>query len=126
MSEKTTILYVDDEMMNLMLFKRLFKDHFHILTAESGRMGLEVLASEKDIKAVVSDMKMPGMSGLEFASRAKNDFPDVVFFILTGFDRSPEIVEALNSKLISKYFGKPLNPTEIIGSIHEALNIDRQ
>jgi len=122
MSEKITVLYVDDEMINLMLFKRLFKDHFYILTAESGNKGLEVLASEKEIKAVVSDMKMPNMSGLEFAVKAKNQFPDVVFFILTGFDCTPEMIEALNSKLISEYFGKPLNSAKIIGSIQEALN----
>ena len=125
MSEKATILYVDDESMNLMLFKRLFKDHFTILSAESGNEGLEVLASEKEVKAVVSDMKMPGMSGLEFAIKAKNQFPDVVFFILTGFDRTSEMVEALNSKLIAGYFGKPLNPTEIIGSIQEAINFNQ-
>lgn len=121
MSEKYTILYVDDEMMNLLLFKRLFKDHFIIHTAESGKAGIEILSSQREIKAVLSDMKMPGMSGIEFVTIAKKEFPNTHFFILTGFEFTPEIADAMKNQIISNYFSKPLNINEIVTSINDSL-----
>ena len=66
-------------------------------------------------------MKMPGMNGIEFIRTAKHDFPDTSFFILTGYDITDEILEALNGKLISKYFRKPFNLEEIEAAIQEAI-----
>jgi len=121
MNDKTKILYVDDESMNLLLFKRLFKDHYQIFTANSGNAGIEVLLSETGIRAVICDMKMPGMDGIEFATTAKKMFPETQFFILTGFDFLPEISKAMNSNTIVKYFSKPLNINDITTSIDAAL-----
>ena len=70
-------------------------------------------------KVVISDMKMPGMNGLEFIKLAKKDFPNISFYILTGFDVTEEISQALNEKLILKYFRKPFNVREIEASIFE-------
>jgi two-component system, response regulator, stage 0 sporulation protein F len=121
MSEKPTLLYVDDEMMNLILFKRLFKDHFTILTSDSGKAGIEVLSAQPEVKAVITDMKMPGMSGIEFVTIAKKQFPNTQFFILTGFECIPEISDAMESGTISKYFSKPLNINDIVTSINNSL-----
>ena len=121
MSMPITILYVDDEPLNLMLFKANFKNKFNILTAESGLQGLEQLKSNPETVVVISDMKMPGMNGIEFIRIAKMDFPNVSFFILTGFDITDEISEALNENLIHKYFRKPFNLKEIEDAINEAI-----
>ena len=121
MDEKITILYVDDEPLNLKLFEINLKKKFNILTAESGAEGLEQLKTNPQIAVVISDMKMPGMNGVEFIRLAKKDFPHIRFFILTGFDITEEIADALNERLIDKYFRKPFNMKEIEDSILEFL-----
>jgi response regulator RpfG family c-di-GMP phosphodiesterase len=122
MSNKIAVLYVDDEPINLKLFELNFKNTFSVTTALSGFEGLEILKSNPDISVVVSDMRMPKMDGLEFISKAKVDFPHIVFFILTGFEITDEISQALNSNLINKYFRKPFNFREIESSIVDATN----
>ncbi|HAF30028.1 MAG TPA: response regulator [Bacteroidales bacterium] len=119
MKEKVTLLYVDDEPLNLTLFKHNFKNKFNVLIAESGEDGLKQIKTNPEIDAVISDMKMPGMNGVDFIKQAKKDFPHISYFILTGFDINEEIAEALNEKLILKYFRKPFNIKEIETSIFE-------
>ncbi len=122
MSEQTTILYVDDEDVNLTLFKIVFKKKFNVITALSGEEGLEKLKSNPNVSVVISDMKMPGMNGIEFIKIAKKDFPEISFFILTGFDITEEIADALNERLIHKYFRKPFDMKEIESAIFEILS----
>ena len=121
MDEKITILYVDDESVNLKLFEINFKKKFNVLTAESGAEGLEQLKVNPHTIVVISDMKMPGMNGIDFIRLAKKDFPNIFYFILTGFDITEEIADALNERLIHKYFRKPFNMKEIEDSILEFL-----
>jgi len=119
--KKVTILYVDDELLNLSLFQYNLKNKFDVLTAESGAEGLELLKVNPQILVVISDMKMPGMSGIEFIKLAKKDFPYIQYFILTGYDITEEIAEALKEQLIHNYFSKPFNMKEIEASIREIL-----
>ncbi len=121
MKNKITLLYVDDEILNLTLFKLNFKKEYTIFTAESGEEGLNILKENNEISAVISDMKMPGMNGVEFIRTAKNMFPKISYFILTGFDITEEIADALNENVIEKYFRKPFNKREIISSLQEVL-----
>jgi two-component system response regulator (stage 0 sporulation protein F) len=122
MNNKITVLYVDDESINCMLFEMNFKRKYNILTASSGFDGLEKLIANPTTTVVISDMKMPGMNGIEFIRKAKKDFPDIVFYILTGFDYTDEIADILSEHLIEKYFCKPFNMIEIETAIKEAVN----
>jgi two-component system response regulator (stage 0 sporulation protein F) len=121
MNDMITILYVDDEPINLRLFSLSFKRKFNVLTADSGDHGLEMLKEQPFTKAVISDMKMPGMNGIEFIRLVKKDFPGISCFILTGYDINDEISEALREGLIHKYFRKPFNVMEIETAIREAI-----
>jgi two-component system, response regulator, stage 0 sporulation protein F len=121
MDEKTTLLYVDDEELNLKLFEINFRKKFNVLTADCGEDGLDLLKLNPQTLIVISDMKMPGMNGIEFIKLAKKDFPHIRFFILTGFDITEEIADALNERLIHKYFRKPFDMKEIEESIMEFL-----
>jgi two-component system, response regulator, stage 0 sporulation protein F len=121
MNEKITLLYVDDEPINLRLFTINFQNKFKVITTESGSDGLAKLNLHPEIAVVISDMKMPGMNGIEFVKAAKKDFPNVSYFILTGFDITEELAEALKEGLINKYFRKPFNMKEVEASIGEAL-----
>lgn len=119
MQKLIKVLYVDDEPINLLLFENLFRKKFVVKQAKSGFEGLEVLADNPDIKVVVSDMNMPGMSGLEFIQKAKTDYPCIRFFVLTGYEITNEITRAMDTGLISRYFRKPFNTKEIETSIRE-------
>ncbi len=121
MNNKITILYIDDEPINLQVFQYTFEDKYYVITAESGYEGINILKSNQEIQIVISDMKMPGMNGVEFIKLAKQEFPFIKFYILTGFDITEEIADALNNKLILKYFRKPFNVKDLQTAIEEVI-----
>jgi two-component system response regulator (stage 0 sporulation protein F) len=123
MENKNTILYIDDEIINLYVFDECFNEKFNVITAESGFKGIEILRSNPEIKVIISDMKMPGMNGIEFISKAKNEFPHIICFLLTGYDITQDIANAINDKLILRYFNKPFNMEEIEHSIEISLTV---
>lgn len=122
MDNQMSVLYVDDEPINLMLFERVFSKKYTIRTANSAFKGLDILREKPDIKVVISDMRMPEMDGLEFIQKAMLQYPNVVFFILTGFEITDEIKSALDSKLINRYFQKPFRMDEIDLAISHAMD----
>ncbi|MFO7368948.1 MAG: response regulator [Bacteroidales bacterium] len=122
MSNKPVLLYVDDEPLNLKLFAINFRNKFEVITSESPYEGIDILKSNSKIGVVISDMKMPGMNGVEFIRQARKEFPNLVYFILTGFDITDEISSALSEGVISKYFRKPFNIKEVEASIKHTLN----
>lgn len=121
MNDKIKVLYVDDEEMNLQLFKLNFNKKYEVITAESGISALNLLEEHLDTEIVISDMKMPIMTGLEFIQKAKSKYPNIKFYILTGYDITDEIREALDTKLVLKYFRKPFDFKEIDNAIRTAL-----
>ncbi len=121
MERIATLLYVDDEIINLKIFEINFKGRFEVITALSGYAGLEKLHENSDISIVISDMKMPGMNGIEFIRKAKELYPNVIFYILTGYDITEEIRTALHNKVIHRYFKKPFNVLEIEANIRQAI-----
>lgn len=122
MNKNITILYVDDEPFNLMLFEAGFKKNYNIVTARSGIEGLQILSENRDISVVISDMRMPEMTGIEFIRQAKLHYPNIVYFILTGFEINEEIARALDEKLILQYFRKPFDVNEIEKTIQEVFH----
>ena len=120
-SSKKKILYVDDEPINLKIFEINFKDNYAVYTAEDGITGLSILTENPDILIIISDMKMPRMTGIEFIEKAKAKFPDKKFYILTGFDITDEIKAALECGLILKYFSKPLDIHEMDAVMQEVI-----
>jgi response regulator RpfG family c-di-GMP phosphodiesterase len=117
-----TILYVDDEPVNLAVFDINFNKKYTVITASSGKEGLSILRSNNSINIVISDMRMPEMDGLEFIRTAKKEFSNIIYFILTGFDITKEISEALTTKLIQRYFRKPFVSSEIEHAINTAID----
>ncbi len=119
---KVTILYVDDEPINLYLFQRVItRYNYNVITALSGDQGLQLLEQHKNIPIIVSDMRMPGMDGIEFIRLAKQRHPNALFFILTGFDLTPDIENAMKEQLIVKYMQKPFDQNEVDNAIKQAL-----
>jgi len=100
-----------------MLLKLNFRNKFDVITANNATEGLALLASEKNISIVISDMRMPNISGIEFIKKAKDKYSEIKYFILTGLEVTSEIDEALKTGLITDYFKKPFRPDEIENSI---------
>lgn len=119
---KPKILYVDDEFINLEMLKLTFTNDFDIITAASGSEGLEILEDQPEINVIISDLKMPGMDGLEFVKIIKNRTPQKVCLLLTGFLESDIMLEGFNKELIFRYMMKPWDREELKNTLLEALS----
>ena len=119
MSPRMKIIYVDDESINVQLFQLIFKARYEVVTGSSGAEALDLLEKHPDTQVVISDMKMPGMSGLGFIRAAREKFPKKQYYLLTGFEIGPEIQAAIESGLILNCFQKPFNLKEIEDCINK-------
>ncbi|HUV51098.1 MAG TPA: response regulator [Anaerolineae bacterium] len=116
-----TILCVDDEENILNSIRRLLrKENYNLLTALSGEEALRIL-EENDVQLVLSDQKMPQMSGMEFLSQVKKKYPDVIRIILTGYTGVDSITELINKGDLYKFFLKPWNDQNLKLEITRAL-----
>lgn len=106
MKHKYTILYVDDEISNLKTFNYLLRREYNIITASSGDEGLNILAKQH-VDLIVSDQRMPGMSGVEFLEQVAKKYPDPNRILLTGFSDFDAMRSAINKGKIFQYVQKP-------------------
>ena len=121
MSNLKKVLYVDDEVMNLFLFENLLANNFDIETTKSPEKGLEIVKENPGFDVVISDMKMPGMNGLEFIKQAKEFYNKCPYLILSGYHKIPEIEDALEEGLICNFLQKPFEVEEISATIHREI-----
>lgn len=118
------ILFVDDETQILRAITRLFIDtEYEVLTAESGADALEILESEK-VDVIVSDMKMPKMTGYELLSQVKKRFPNIVRIILSGFSDERIVFDALQKNIAKLYILKPWENSVLINTIERVFQIE--
>lgn len=118
---KPTILVVDDEPDNLDLLYRTFHRDYQVLRAEGGPTALQILASQSDVAVIISDQRMPQMSGTEFLSLTAAQYPDIIRIILTGYTDVEDLVEAINSGKVFKYVTKPWDADELKAIVKQAL-----
>lgn len=110
---KAKILYVDDEEINLSHFRMFFEEEFEVLTATSGAEALELFASQPDLAVIITDQRMPGMSGVTLLSTIYAINPDPVRIILTAYADFHDISEAINQGHIFQYLQKPWQVNEL-------------
>jgi len=101
------VLFVDDEPMASITFKHLFKDDFTIYTASNGKDALEVLERHPEIALVVTDQRMPVMSGLELLMHVAEKYPKMINVLVTAYTDLALVIEAINKGNIFRYIGKP-------------------
>lgn len=119
---KKTILFVDDEEINLFVLAKRFEADYNVLTANNAEDAMRLIEGEKGtLDALISDLKMPDMSGLEIIHKMQPCLEDVPCFLLTGYDHNAEIESALDNKIIEKLFKKPFNYNEISSTLKEYL-----
>lgn len=115
-----TLLLVDDEENILSSLKRLLRrDGYRILTANSGQAGLDILAGET-VDVIVSDQRMPHMTGVEFLRHAKERWPDTIRMVLSGYTDLQSITDAINEGSIYKFLTKPWDDEHLRANIEEA------
>ena len=115
-----TLLLVDDEENILASLKRLLRrDGYTIITACGAAEGLRRL-SETEVDVIVSDQRMPGMTGVEFLRRAKELYPDSIRMVLSGYTELQSIIDAVNEGAIYKFLTKPWDDERLRGHVAEA------
>ncbi|MGD1713260.1 response regulator [Dapis sp. BLCC M172] len=119
---KPKILVVDDEPDNLDLLYRTFFRDYKVLRAESGPEALEILEKSGVVAVIISDQRMPKMSGTEFLSLTADKYPDTIRIILTGYTDVEDLVEAINSGKVFKYLTKPWNAEELKALVKQGVD----
>ena len=121
-NSKPKILVVDDEPDNLDLLYRTFYRDYKVLRANSGPAALDLLAQEGEVAVIISDQRMPMMSGTEFLSLTATQYPDIIRIILTGYTDVEDLVEAINAGKVFKYVTKPWEAEELKVVVRQALD----
>jgi len=112
MNDSIQILYVDDEVDNLTSFSAILRRHYQVTTAQSGEEALELL-KKQPFQLVVSDQRMPKMTGVELFEKIKALYPDSIRIILTGYSEVKSIIDAINKGQVYYYITKPWNVAEL-------------
>lgn len=119
---KPKLLVIDDEPDNLDLLFRTFYREYQVLRANSGLEALELLDHEGEVAVIISDQRMPIMSGTEFLSQMVVKYPDTMRIILTGYTDVEDLVEAINTCKVFKYVTKPWNEEELRNVVSQAID----
>ena len=114
------LLIVDDELPNLRLLTRLFRQDFNCLTASSGEEAIQLL-SQHDVAILITDQRMPQMSGIELLKRTAELRPHMARILLTGYSDVEALVEAINCGLVHRYITKPWNNDDLKEKVSRAL-----
>ena len=119
---KPTILCLDDENDNLDALERLFRKHFNVLKANSAEKAFEILDNRPDIAVIVSDQRMPVMTGVEFLEKSIVSHPNTSRILLTGYTDIESVIDAVNLGQIFRYLTKPWDPLDLINTVTQAAN----
>lgn len=116
---KTSVLYVDDEPNNLVSFKANFRSLYNIQATSSIDEARDILARE-EINVIITDQRMPEISGTQFLESIIDDHPFPVRIILTGYSDMETVMEAINRGQVYRYIMKPMNVEEVRAIIESA------
>lgn len=116
------ILYIDDEIHNLNAFKASFRRTFNVFTAESGMEALPILACE-EIHIILTDQRMPNMTGVEFLASILDTYPDPIRILLTGYSDLTAVVDAINKGQVYLYITKPWQEEELKLNLEKAFEV---
>jgi DNA-binding NtrC family response regulator len=116
---KHALLLVDDEPEILFSLKGLLRREFELYTAESGEEALKIL-EEHPIHVVMTDQRMPGMTGVELMGRVRTEHPEAIRIVFTGYADIKAVIEAINNGGLFRYITKPWDPDDLIETLHEA------
>lgn len=122
MDQKKVILYIDDEEINLRLFRSTFRREYEILTSRSANEGLSILMGN-DVDLVITDQRMPELTGVEFLKLVQEKYPEIPpgRLIISGYSDPEEIEKAYKEYHLFKFISKPWNVEELKEIITKAI-----
>ena len=124
MMEKFSVLCVDDEIGNLDALERIFRSKYNVLRAESGPAALELLShTAESLAVIITDQKMPEMTGVDFLERSMKSHPETVRILLTGYTDIQALIDAVNKGQIYRYMNKPWNEEELKMFVTQAYEV---
>lgn len=123
-SQSARLLFIDDEQRVLTSMKALFRRHYQVFIAESGAKALEFLERES-VDVVISDQRMPGMTGVQVLTAIKQQHPDIVRILLTGYADLEAVEASINDCEVFRYLMKPCPSAELMTVINLALEQER-
>jgi response regulator RpfG family c-di-GMP phosphodiesterase len=118
------VLYIDDEQHNLISFRASFRRSFNVYTAESAEEARKILDT-KDIHVILSDQRMPKMTGIEFFESILDIHPEPIRILITGYTDINSVIDAINRGQVFKYLTKPWSENDIRNFIEAAYEIYR-
>ncbi len=120
--EKIRVLYVDDESVNLTAFKASFRRDFEVFVALSGPEAMEIL-EKQDMEVIITDQRMPEMSGVEFLEKVIPLHPEPIRILLTGYTDIQAVIDAINKGQVYHYITKPWDESQLRNIIHKAYEV---
>ena len=121
MADKT-VLCVDDEKHVLNAIKRLLrKEDYTVLTADDGEEGLGVL-DENSVQLVITDQRMPGMSGVQFLQKVKDKCPEAIRVVLSGYADAGMMLESINKGEVYRFLAKPWDDAGLKAAVQQCLD----
>ncbi len=118
---KYTLLYIDDEIDNLDVFKTVFRHEYYVMTAESAKTALHILR-QSPVHLIISDYRMPEMNGIDFFKEIQAEFPDINRVLLTAYNETDVLVRSINEAKIFGFVSKPWKKDELKAVIGSALD----
>ncbi len=119
-NKKTRILIVDDDEPNLRVFRYTFMRKYDVLTTPSTQEAME-MCRDNDIDVIISDQRMPGMTGTELLMEIKDDNPNMVKMITSAYFDKKDFIIMINDIRLDKFVEKPWNMEQIEQYIEEEL-----
>ena len=119
---KIRILYLDDEVNNLESFKANFRKFYEVYTAETANDAKQILKEHK-IEIIITDQRMPDITGVEFLESVIEEYPDPIRMLLTGYADIEAVIDAINKGKIYYYTTKPFNADELKITIDKAYEV---
>ncbi len=120
--DKISILYVDDEEHNLVSFKATFRIKYRVFTAISGAEAIKIM-DEEHIDIIITDQRMPNMTGVQFLESILEKYPEPMRILLTGYADLNAVIDAVNKGKIFHYLTKPWNEDELDTTIQRAYDV---
>jgi signal transduction histidine kinase len=118
----TSILLVDDEEPNLRQLSEILNENYAVIKASSAKEAIEVLKQNIEISIIISDQRMPEMTGTELFEYLENQRHPAMRIILTGFADMQNVVQAINKSNVFRYLNKPVNFDELNHSLNSAFS----
>ncbi len=120
--EQISVLYVDDEVINLKAFQANYRRDFNVLIARSAEEGLQ-LVDENKIHVILTDQRMPVMTGVEFLEQVQQKHPEPIRILITAFSNIQAVIDAINKGNVYRYITKPWDKNELKSVIEKAYEV---